>query len=71
MGEGGEHGEVNGRVTLRDRLEEGARRMGLAVTPTQCEKFSQFLELLRQWNERLNLTSVSDPLVAVERHVLD
>ena len=52
-------------------LAEAARRRGLHLKPTQLAQFSQLSELLLDWNQRLNLTSITDPADIAIRHYLD
>jgi 16S rRNA (guanine527-N7)-methyltransferase len=38
-------------------LIDGAQKMGINLNKEQIKKFSQYLELLIQWNQKINLTS--------------
>ena len=38
------------------------------ISIAQCERLAAHFELLIQWNRKLNLTSVRDPLQMIERH---
>lgn len=48
-----------------------AKRTGVKVTPAQAESFQTYLELLLAWNEKINLTAITDPLEVVEKHFVD
>lgn len=50
---------------------ETAVAWGLSLTPAQLDQFDRYLALLLDWNERLNLTAVRDPLGIQQRHFLD
>jgi 16S rRNA (guanine527-N7)-methyltransferase len=39
--------------------------------PAQLEQFAIYLDELRAWNERINLTAITDPDEIVTRHFLD
>jgi 16S rRNA (guanine527-N7)-methyltransferase len=54
-----------------ERLDAGARAMGIELSPEVRAKLLQFLALLVKWNRAYNLTAVRDPLQMVERHLLD
>ena len=45
--------------------------LGLSLTPEQEERFFTFLDLLLQWNERMNLTAHRTPERVVVYHFLD
>lgn len=55
----------------RNQLIEQAKQVGVKVTPAQAEQFQRYLELLLQWNEKVNLTSITDPAEVVEKHFVD
>ncbi|MBC8499723.1 MAG: 16S rRNA (guanine(527)-N(7))-methyltransferase RsmG [Candidatus Atribacteria bacterium] len=52
-------------------LIDGARRMGINLHEEQIKKFSRYLELLVQWNQKINLTSLKTPQEIVIKHFLD
>jgi len=52
-------------------LIDGAQKMGINLYKEQIEKFSQFLELLVQWNQKINLTSLKTPREIIIKHFLD
>lgn len=52
-------------------LREGARRLGVELSPAQLEQFQRYYAELDDWNRRINLTSITG-LVEVQRgHFLD
>lgn len=53
------------------RLLSGAAQMGLNLLPPQAAAFDIFTEQLIAWNERFNLTAVTDPEQVEIRHYLD
>lgn len=52
-------------------LETGARALGVALDGTQLDQFRQYGELLLDWNERMNLTAITDPAQVQALHFLD
>ena len=57
---------------LKSILLEGARAMGVAMTPEQAERFERYHALLAAANARMNLTRVADDLrEAADRNYLD
>ena len=56
---------------IRETLIQGAKSMGWKMTPAQAEQFQAYMELLLDWNEKINLTSITEPEQVVEKHFLD
>lgn len=56
---------------MTKRLTEGARQFGLSLSPAQIETFQRYCDQLLEWNQRFNLTAVTDPQQVEIRHFLD
>lgn len=56
---------------LRARLESGAERLGFRLDERQVERFERLLDLLNQWNRRINLTALREPEAQIDRHLVD
>lgn len=56
---------------IRGELTEKAKAMGWKVSAAQAEQFQAYLELLLEWNGKMNLTAITDPGEVVEKHFLD
>lgn len=54
-----------------DRLRAQADRMGVCLTETMGHQFKQYQELLLDWNTRMNLTAITDPVAVQDKHFLD
>lgn len=52
-------------------LVEGAAALGLTLDDVQLARFARFRALLLNWNERINLTAITDPSEVLTRHFLD
>lgn len=52
-------------------LEEIGRRLDLSISPTQQGQYLTYIELLREWNQKINLTTVVDDEGIAIRHLLD
>jgi 16S rRNA (guanine527-N7)-methyltransferase len=52
-------------------LAEGLASLGLALDPAARERLERFAELLLKWNQKLNLTAVTDPGELAEKHLVD
>lgn len=58
-------------VNIMEQLLEMTKSFGLRLTREQGEKFQIYMELLLEWNEKLNLTAITQPEEIVEKHFLD
>jgi 16S rRNA (guanine527-N7)-methyltransferase len=54
-----------------EQLVAGARAWGLELTAEQVQAFERYYQELMAWNERVNLTSVTDREGAQVKHFLD
>ena len=52
-------------------LAEGARRLDILLTDDQLNAFQVYYEALVTWNERVNLTRITDYEAVQVRHLLD
>jgi 16S rRNA (guanine527-N7)-methyltransferase len=58
-------------AALLPHLQAGLAALGLTLTPAQLALLARYRELLLAWNQRLNLTAVTDPAAVETRHFLD
>lgn len=56
---------------IRKQLIEQAKQIGVKVTQEQAGQFQLYMELLVEWNEKLNLTAITQPGEIVEKHFVD
>lgn len=56
---------------IRGLLVSSAAEYGITVSPEQAEQFQTYLELLTEWNEKMNLTAIREPKEVAEKHFLD
>ncbi len=52
-------------------LHSGALQFGLSLSQAQLVTFERYLQELLAWNERVNLTSITEPAEIVTKHFLD
>jgi 16S rRNA (guanine527-N7)-methyltransferase len=52
-------------------LADTAASWGIALSDAQLAQFRLYADELRRWNERVNLTAISDPAQIAVRHFLD
>jgi len=54
-----------------ERFEEGLKVWGIKLDEVQRERFRKLTQLLLEWNERLSLTSITEPERIAVEHYLD
>lgn len=52
-------------------LRAYAAEYGVSVSDAACQKFDRYAELLVDWNERMNLTAITEPHDIVLKHFTD
>src|SRR5919199_1347004 len=52
-------------------LERALTPRGIRLETDQLQRFERYSQLLREWNERINLTSISEPDEIATKHFLD
>ena len=52
-------------------LLDGARGLGIELDAAQCAKLLQHLDLLDDWNTRMNLTAIRERPAQITKHILD
>ena len=50
---------------------ERATELGLTLSSEQCLRFEQYAAALAEWNERFNLTTITEPAQVETHHFLD
>lgn len=56
---------------MMDILDQGARRLGIILTPAQLKQFEIYYQELVSWNRRFNLTAVTEYEPVQVKHFLD
>ena len=54
-----------------ERLNTGAKKLGLPLNPRQLEQFNTYYQELVDWNQRVNLTAITDYEEVQIKHFLD
>ncbi len=58
-------------MTVMERLNRGATKLGLHLNLKQLEQFSIYYQELVDWNQRMNLTAITDYEEVQVKHFLD
>ncbi len=56
---------------FKDRLEQGAAKIGQPLTPEQIGLMAGHARELAAWNKKINLTAIKDPGQMAEKHFVD
>ena len=56
---------------MEELLTEGFFEFGIDVSDTAIEKLTEYAKLLKIWNEKMNLTAVTDDFGIATKHFLD
>ena len=58
-------------MSAMEKLIAGAKKLGLPLNPGQLEQFSIYYQELMTWNQRMNLTTITDYEEVQIKHFLD
>ena len=56
---------------MKELLINGCAELGAAITDEQADKLVKYAQLLREWNEKMNLTAITDTEGIATKHFLD
>ena len=56
---------------MKERLIKGFAELNMEVSDEQINKLIRYAELLVEWNEKMNLTAITEPVEIAEKHFLD
>ncbi len=60
-----------GSSVWKETIVEGARETDIHVRPGQADQFARHATILKAWNQKINLTTVEDPLEMAVKHYVD
>ena len=55
----------------RNLLAEGLAELAISADTAALDRLCALAELVREWNDRFNLTAITDPVAMVRKHLLD
>lgn len=56
---------------IKHRLSELCEKEGLSLSEKQLRQFQRYMELLVEWNQKMNLTAITDPEGVTVKHFYD
>ena len=54
-----------------EKMQEKSRDLGVRFSVEQIEQFFEYMNLLIEWNEKMNLTAITDPEEIILKHFID
>ena len=58
-------------VEFSQKLIETGNRINVKIEEYQAEKFYEYMKLLIEWNEKINLTAITEPNDIILKHFID
>ncbi|PYG88987.1 16S rRNA (guanine527-N7)-methyltransferase [Ruminiclostridium sufflavum DSM 19573] len=62
---------MNLNSELRELLSKGALHYGKNINELQIQNFNQYMEMLKDWNTKINLTAIEDDREIIIKHFID
>ena len=56
---------------FKREFEKYLAKMNISLLKEQYEQFYAYMELLIEWNEKMNLTAITDPKEIILKHFVD
>lgn len=58
-------------MSIKNIIEEKAETLGISVSPDLIEKLEVYAKELKEWNEKINLTAITDDEGIAVKHFID
>lgn len=58
-------------MSFTESLQQAAGEFGITLTEEQLAGFTAYYELLVEWNEKMNLTAITEPREVAVKHIID
>jgi 16S rRNA (guanine527-N7)-methyltransferase len=58
-------------MSFMEEMHKAAAVYGIELTERQFEQFNCYFELLIEWNEKMNLTAITEPREVAVKHMVD
>jgi len=56
---------------FKEELAKAAAEYGISLSDTQMAQYNRYFELLVEWNEKINLTAITEPKEVAIKHIID
>ncbi|MDY3929768.1 MAG: 16S rRNA (guanine(527)-N(7))-methyltransferase RsmG [Clostridia bacterium] len=58
-------------IIMKEILKTGCSELGISITDKQTDELCRYAKLLVEWNEKMNLTAITDDFSVATKHFLD
>ncbi|RII31942.1 16S rRNA (guanine(527)-N(7))-methyltransferase RsmG [Clostridium chromiireducens] len=58
-------------MNFYDLMSKSSEDVGLQLSKEQYEKFIDYMKLLQEWNEKINLTAITEDEEIIKKHFID
>lgn len=55
----------------KQKMQQYAKEIGILLEEKQIEQFEKYMELLLEWNQKINLTAITKPEEIILKHFID
>lgn len=55
----------------KNHLQKSAEKIGISLNEHQIDTINAYIESVLTWNNRMNLTAITDPQEILQKHILD
>lgn len=59
------------REEFSKSLKEKAKILGIHISDVQADQFYNYMQLLLEWNQKMNLTAITEPEEVILKHFID
>ena len=58
-------------MEFKEELVLQFNKYNISLTDSQISQFARYYELLLEWNEKINLTAITEQSEVIEKHFID
>lgn len=58
-------------MSAKNKLKKGSQELGVDLSDKQLETLMEYMEILQEWNQKINLTAIDSPEGIAVKHFLD
>lgn len=59
------------KIEFIEKIKKQAQKIGVNITDEQAEKFYSYTNMLLEWNEKINLTAITELDDIIQKHFID
>ena len=59
------------KTNFYKKMAEESEKIGIKLSDEQLNEFYEYMQLLLEWNEKMNLTAITEPEEVIKKHFVD